>query len=161
MIGPADRELSDLMVTLRDRLALSRATLRLDVPADQPMPMTHEALAQGVASVGGVVVAAEGSPTVATILRTRALLAVPDTDRAVEVDPAFDDDSFRAMVRDYGGLAAFVAAPVFEQDQLVGILSLHQLSAPRNWTEDELEIARRATGRITQLRPELVRERER
>lgn len=161
MTGPAHRELCDLMVTLRDRLALSRATLRLDVPADQPMPMTHEALAPGVASVDGLVVAAEGSPTVTTILRTRAVLAIPDTGRAAEVDPAFDDDGFRAMVRDYGGLAAFVAAPVFERDRLVGILSLHQLSAPRNWTGDELEAAHQATGRIAELRPELARERER
>lgn len=161
MTGPADRELTDLMVTLRDRLALSRTTLRLDVPGDQPMPMTHEALAPGVASVDGMVVAAEGSPTVTTILRTRAVLAIPDTGRAAEVDPAFDDDGFRAMVRDYGGLAAFVAAPVFERDQLVGILSLHQLSAPRSWTCDELEATDRATARIARLRPQLARERER
>ncbi len=161
MTGPADRELSDLMVTLRDRLALSRATLRLDVPADRPMPMTHEALAPGVASVhrpGG------GSGRVSHRRDDSShspVLAIPDTGRAAEVDPAFDDDGFRAMVRDYGGLAAFVAAPVFEREKLVGILSLHQLSAPRSWTGDELEAAHHATTRIAELRPELARERER
>ncbi len=157
--GPADRELDQLMTGLLDSLSLSRATLRLDVPDDPSMPMTHEVLAPGVPSVGGRVVTATGSPTVEMVMRTHEVLAVDDTSRAIEIDPVFDDDRFRAMVRDYGGLASYIAAPVFEDDRLVGIVSLHHLGAPREWSAAEIHTSAAAAARAGELRAVYIEER--
>ena len=157
----ADKQLTLILQTLRDDLSLARATLRLDIPGEQAMPMTHEVLAPGVASVDGHVVAAAGSPTVTKLKRDRSWVVVSDCGRAAETDPDFDDDGFRAMQRDYGGLAAFIAAPLFEGDRLVGIVSLHHLGSPREWSEGELALVNEARNRIGRLRPQFTLERER
>ena len=46
-----------------------------------------------------------------------------------------------AMLEAYGGLAAQIVTPVLREGRLEAILSLHQLGAPRRWTEDEIATA--------------------
>lgn len=157
--GSADCALAVLMEDLRRQVRLSRATLRLKVPGDQPLPMTHEALAPGVTSIKGRVVQASGSPTVQRMMTDHAWVIVSDCERQPGFDPLFDDPGYREMVRDYGGLGAFVAAPLFEEEQLVGILSLHHLGSPRYWTAQDRTTISAALERVRELRPRLVLER--
>lgn len=137
-----------VLTDLRDRLELSRATLRIDIPGGPPMPMTHELLADGVSTLAGRVVSAAGSPTVSRMVKTRRPVIVSDTARIASVDPAFADSGFEAMVRDYGGLSAFIAAPIFDGDRLAGILSLHVVGGPREWSAAEIDLVESAADRI-------------
>jgi GAF domain-containing protein len=150
----ADARLEELMQHLRTELDLSRATLRLDVdvPGREAFPMTHEALAPGVDSVAGKVVAADGHPTVERIVRDRAWLVVDDCAGLARADSDFDRPVFWSMLEDYGGLAAYIAAPLFEGGRLVAILSLHQLGSPRAWTAGERETVAQALETINELR---------
>jgi GAF domain-containing protein len=152
--GSADSELADLMERLRADLALSRATLRLDVtvPGREEFPMTHEALAPGVDSVAGKVVPADGHPTVERILRDRTWLVVDDCVGLGRRDSDFDRPVYWSMLETYGGLAAFIAAPLFEEDRLVAILSLHHLGSPRVWSGDERDVVSGALEQIDGLR---------
>jgi GAF domain-containing protein len=159
-VPPAERQLARIMAELREQLASARATLRLDVPGEQPLPMTHESLAPGVASVQGRVVPAHGSPTVTKLLRDRSVVVVEDCRLAARNDPDFDDDGFRAMISDYGGLGAFVAAPLFDGSRLVGIISVHHLGSPRAWNAEELELVQGALERVAALRTEFAAEAE-
>ena len=54
---------------------------------------------------------------------------------------AYDDPAFHAMLDTYGGLAAQIVTPVLSGDRLVAIVSVHQLGAPRSWTDEEIEAA--------------------
>ncbi|MEA2330532.1 MAG: hypothetical protein QOH58_670 [Thermoleophilaceae bacterium] len=151
----ADTEVRELMEHLLGELRLSRATLRLDVdlPGREPFPMVGEALAPGVESIAGKVVAADGHPTVDRIMRDRAWVVVDDCVALGRQDPDFDRPVYWSMLEQYGGLAAYIAAPLFEGDELVAILSLHQLGSPRTWTPDERAEVQRGLEAIAALRP--------
>jgi GAF domain-containing protein len=41
--------------------------------------------------------------------------------------------------------------PVFAGESLAAIISLHQLGAPRHWTEAEIEACREAARRVAEL----------
>ena len=55
------------------------------------------------------------------------------------------------MLAAYGGIAAQVVTPVFADEQLAAIVSLHQLGAPRHWSAEELDLANRAAERVRAL----------
>ena len=55
------------------------------------------------------------------------------------------------MLATYGGLAAQIVTPVLRNGRLEGILSLHQLGAPRRWTDDEIAAATRAAEQVEEL----------
>ena len=64
---------------------------------------------------------------------------------------AHDDPAFQRMLEVYGGLAAQIVTPVMRDGELEGIVSLHQLGAPRRWTDDEVAAATRAAERVGEL----------
>jgi GAF domain-containing protein len=116
---------------LRDTGA-SRVTLRQDMPGDYAFPVTHEAAGSGVPSL-------REERTVD--LRTQpVVLELAQGRQVVQSDcrAAFDDPAFQAMLERYGGLAAQIVTPIFAGDRLRAIVSLHQLGAPRAWTEEEV-----------------------
>ncbi len=55
------------------------------------------------------------------------------------------------MLAAYGGLAAQIVTPVPVDGRLEAILSLHQLGAPRAWSEAEIDAARRAAEEVGAL----------
>jgi len=123
----------------------SRCTLRLDVP-DDFFPVANEALARGVPSIRHE--------------RTTDLRAAPvvrqllETGRQVVQDDcasAFDDPAFQQMLGTYGGLAAQIVTPVFLDGRLAAIVSLHQLNAPRRWSEEDRSLAGGAGERVAAL----------
>ena len=48
---------------------------------------------------------------------------------------AYDDPAFHRMRETYGGLAAQIVTPVLADGRVEGIVSLHQLGSPRQWTD--------------------------
>ena len=128
--------IDDILERLLDATGASRVTLRQDVPGSYAFPVTHEALAAGVASL-------RGERTVD--LRTQPVVLQLQTGRQVVQDDcraAYDDPAFQRMLDAYGGLAAQIVTPVFDGDRLRAVVSLHQLGQPRRWAAEEVAAAR-------------------
>jgi GAF domain-containing protein len=137
-------EIDDVLQGLLDRTGASRVTLRQDVPGDV-FPVTHEALAPGVGSLRE-----ERSVN----MRTQPVaIEVAAGNQVVQHDSATanDDPDFHRMREVYGGLAAQIVTPVTVGGRVAGIVSLHQLGSPRQWTEDEIEACRAAAARVAEL----------
>lgn len=129
---------------LRD-VGASRVTLRQDLPGDYAFPVTHEALASGVPSIADErTVALRGQPVVRELLRGRQVVQA-------DCRTAFDEPAFHAMLETYGGLAAQIVTPVVAGERLAAIVSLHQLGAPRAWTENEVAACTQAAARVAEL----------
>jgi len=138
-------ELHDVLAGLLATTGASRVTLRRDTPGAQPFPVVEEALAPGVGSLRDErSVDLPRQPVVLEVQRGRQV--VQDDCAA-----AFDDPAFRAMLAAYGGLAAQIVTPVLREGRLEAILSVHQLGAPRRWTQEEIGVASRAAERIGEL----------
>ena len=123
----------------------SRCTLRREVPDDY-FPVTHEALAPGVPSIRDErTTDLRNAPVVKQLLETEEQVVQDDC------ASAFEDPAFRRMLGLYGGLAAQIVTPVFVDGRLAAIVSLHQLGAPRHWSEEELGLAHEAAERVRAL----------
>jgi GAF domain-containing protein len=138
-------DLRALVEELRSRVGASRVTLRLDAPGDAAFGVAEEALAAGVGSLRG-----ERSvhlPTQPVVLEVQQGRQVVHDDCA----SAYDDPAFHRMREAYGGLAAQIVTPVQADGRVAAILSVHQLGAPRRWTDDEIAAASDAARRIAEL----------
>jgi len=123
----------------------SRVTLRQDVPGDYAFPVTHEALADGVASLRGErTVDLRAQPVVRELAGGHQV--VQDDCRS-----AYDEPAFLAMLETYGGLAAQIVTPVLANGALTAIVSVHQLGAARPWSDGEVEACTDAAHRIGRL----------
>ena len=141
MAGEIDAILSDLLAAT----GASRVTLRQALPGEYAFPVTHEALATGVGSLGG-----ERSID----LRTQPVALEVAAGRQVVQDDcatAYDDPAFHRMREVYGGLAAQIVTPVVRAGDVIGIVSLHQLGAPRRWADAEIAACRDTAARLVEL----------
>lgn len=133
--------LEALAADLLERTAASRVTIR----RGEGFPVVVEALAEGVPSI-------RDERTID--LRTQPVALEVAAGRQVVQDDAsaaYDDPEFQRMLAAYGGLAAQVVTPVSRGGAVEAILSLHQLGAPRAWTDAEVEDCRRAAAEIARL----------
>jgi len=138
-------EIDHLLEDLLRDTAASRVTLRRDLPGDYAFPVTHEALAAGVPSL-------REERTVD--LRTQPVVReLAQGHQVVQPDcrTAFDEPAFHAMLERYGGLAAQIVTPIFADDRLQAIVSLHQLGTARAWSEDEIAMCARTATRVGEL----------
>jgi GAF domain-containing protein len=139
------RTIASVLEELRAALCADRVTLRRNVPGDYAFPVTDEALGPGVGSLRDErTVDLRTQPVVALLLRGEQV--VQDDTRS-----AFDDPGFHRMLDTYGGLAAQIVTPVFVEDRLDAIVSLHALGKPRTWSDDDADACRRAAGRVRAL----------
>lgn len=137
--------LAAVVERLLARTKASRVTLRQDLPGDYAFPVTHEALAPGVASLlKERTVDLRTQPVVAELARGRQV--VQDDCRV-----ASDDAAFHRMRQTYGGLAAQIVTPVLRNEQLVAIVSIHELGEPRAWTGEEVAAATLAAEEVERL----------
>jgi GAF domain-containing protein len=137
--------LDDVLRGLLDTTRASRVTLRRDLPGESPFPVVAEALAPGVGSLRGErSVHLPSQPVVLEMLRGRQVV---QDDAAA----AYDDPAFQRMLEVYGGLAAQIVTPVLRAGTLEAIVSVHELGAPRRWTEEEVAAATRAAERVREL----------
>jgi GAF domain-containing protein len=137
--------LHDLVEGLRAATGASRVTLRRDLPGDVPYPVVEESLAEGVGSIRDErSVHLPTQPVVREIQQGRQVVQ-DDSARA------YDDPAFQRMLEAYGGLAAQIVTPVVVDGRVAAIISVHQLGAPRTWTEDEIGAADDAARRAAEL----------
>ena len=130
---------------LREAVRVDRCTLRLDVPGDY-FPVVHESRARRARTlIGDRKVPLQGQPVVEAILAGAEQVVQPDTAAASE-DPAF-----QAMLTHFGGLGAQIVTPVREGEALIGIISLHHLGGPREWSAHELAVARAGAELVRRL----------
>jgi GAF domain-containing protein len=138
-------EIDETLERLLHEVGASRVTLRQDLPGDYAFPVTHEALADGAGSlVDERTVDLRSQPVVQELLRGRQVVQPCCRD-------AFPDAAFHAMLDTYGGLAAQIVTPVVAGGRLAGILSLHQLGSPREWTNAEIAACTGAARQIGEL----------
>ncbi len=130
---------------LRVALRAERVTLRQDVPGDYAFPVTVEALGAEVGSLRDErTVDLRTQPVVAQLQRGEQV--VQDDTRS-----AFEDPAFHRMLETYGGLAAQVVTPLFADDRLEAIISVHVLGEPRAWTDEDAAACRQAAERVREL----------
>ena len=137
--------LEDVLRDLLETTRASRVTLRRDLPGDSPFPVVAEALAPGVRSLRD-----ERSvhlPSQPVVLELRRGRQVVQDDSA----SAYHDPAFQRMLEAYGGLAAQIVTPVERNGRLEAIVSVHQLGAPRHWTDAEVAAATLAASRVEEL----------
>ncbi|HZT45133.1 MAG TPA: GAF domain-containing protein [Gaiellaceae bacterium] len=138
-------EIDHVLHDLLARTGASRVTLRQDDPGDYAFPVTHEALAPGVGSLR--------EERTVDLRNQPVALEVGAGRQVVQHDcaTAYDDPGFHRMRDAYGGLAAQIVTPVVRDGAVRGIVSLHQLGAPRQWTDGEIEACRAAAARLEEL----------
>jgi GAF domain-containing protein len=138
-------EIHALLTALLVEADASRVTLRRDLPGDYAFPVADEALAPGAPSLREErTVDLRTQPVVQELLLGRQV--VQDDCSVASHDPAFHQ-----MLETYGGLAAQIVTPILRDGHLAAILSLHQLGAPRRWTDLEIAAAARTAKRIGEL----------
>jgi GAF domain-containing protein len=154
--------LEDAISDLRSRTSSERCTLRLNVAGDYAFPVVCEALAPGVASLRDFRELPQlDGPTFRRIRREKSMVVQNDCRAAAAgADEEFAEPYFLQLIELYGGMSAFIAAPVWIGEQLEGVISVHALGAPRTWTpadiqatEDAQAAVRNALGAIRSQRP--------
>ena len=134
-----------ILEALLAQTGASRVTLRQDIPGEYAFPVTDEALAPGVGSLRDErTVDLRGQPVAIEVASGRQV--VQDDSAS-----AYDDPAFHRMREIYGGLAAQIVTPVLVGGHVAGIVSVHDLRAPRHWTDAEIEACRAAAARIAEL----------
>ena len=137
--------LEEAVRDLLESTRASRVTLRRDLPGESAFPVVAEALAPGVESLREErSIHLPSQPVVLELLRGRQVVQDDAAD-------AYDDPAFQRMLEVYGGLAAQIVTPVMRDGTLEAIVSVHQLGAPRRWTDDEIAAATRAAERVAEL----------
>jgi GAF domain-containing protein len=137
--------LEAIVAALREQVDVDRCTLRLEV-AGEYFPVVHEALTPGTGTlIGDRKVSLQGQPVVEAILAGAEQVVQPDC------ASASDDPAFQAMLGHYGGLAAQIVTPVKDGTELLGIISLHHLGSPREWSERELALPRAGAELVRRL----------
>jgi len=116
----------------------SRVTLR-ERAADGFFGVTHEVLGRGVASVRDERTVDLRTNRVAQRASSGSQV-VQDDCRAVS-----DDPQLHRMLDAYGGLAAQIVTPVTVGGTVEALISVHDLRAPRRWSNGEIEACRHAS----------------
>jgi methyl-accepting chemotaxis protein PixJ len=138
-------DIDSILARLLSQLGADRVTFRRNLPGRRAFPVTHEALAPGVASL-------REEHTID--LRTQPVALEVAAGRQVVQDDsasAYDDPEFHRMRELYGGLAAQIVTPVVERGNVAGIVSVHDLGSPRRWTEDEIGACTEAAAQVAKL----------
>jgi GAF domain-containing protein len=137
--------LDALVAALRQAVSVDRCTLRLDVAGDY-FPVVHESRTPGTSTlIGDREISLQGQPVVDAILAGAEQVVQPAS------VAASDDPAFQAMLAHYGGLGAQIVTPVRDGEALLGIISLHHLGRPRDWSASDLALARAAAELVRRL----------
>jgi hypothetical protein len=118
--------------------ASSRTTLRLE-DADGGFPIVGEACADGTRSLRAETgIDLRAAPTFIALERDRAMLVQEDLEHADPAPPAM-------LIQQYGARAQMLA-PIVHRDRLVGIVSVHEGTGPRRWSEHDVHALAAATS---------------
>jgi maleate isomerase len=125
---------------LRTATAASRTTIRVVDETGQPA-LIAESLGEYVPSMrDGPKPAIVAAPTYTELERTRTILVQNDCRTEGPRPPASLIDHYRVYAQ--------MLAPVFDGDDLIATISVHQQDEPRHWTEAEIASLRTATAEV-------------
>lgn len=141
-----DAAIQVILDGLRQSLTVDRCTLRQDVLTAYAFPVTHESRGEDTNPLlGDFTIVQTGQPVIEKLLADRSQVVQDDSKRS-STDPLF-----HAMLEHYGGMRAQIVTPLFQEERLAAILSVHQLHATREWTTAETDLARNALALIGRL----------
>jgi GAF domain-containing protein len=123
---------------LRTALDAQRATLRVDVP-EACFPVAYESLAPGTGSLRADTTDMARQP-VPRILAEQGGQVVQE-DSAADFP---DDALFHEMRERFGGMRAQIVTGCYRDGTLLALLSIHDLRAPRHFSESERSLCRAA-----------------
>jgi GAF domain-containing protein len=133
-----DAAITAILDSVRRALGVQRCTLRQDVLAEFAFPVTHESRSEGVRSLkGDLTIVQSNQPVIEHMLATREQVVQDDTADVFAGDAAF--------LHHYGGMRAQIVTPFFDGNTMRAVLSIHDLNAPRHWTDGEKELAKTAS----------------
>jgi GAF domain-containing protein len=125
---------------LRTATASSRTTIRVVDESGQPA-LVAESLAQDVPSMhDGPPPAIVAAPTYIELERTRAILVQNDCRIQGPRPPASLIDHYRVYAQ--------MLAPVFDGNDMIATISVHQQDTARDWTQIEIAALRTATAEV-------------
>jgi GAF domain-containing protein len=134
-----DAALQAILDRLRQSLRVQRCTLRQNINAAYAFPVMHESRGEGVWSLrGDFTIIQSGQPVIEKLLAERAQVVQNDT-RSASTEPLF-----HVMLKHYGDMRAQIVTPLFREDSLAAVLSVHSLKELRTWTPEETGLARSA-----------------
>jgi methyl-accepting chemotaxis protein PixJ len=121
---------------IRIALDVQRCTFRQPVQAAFAFPVTFESRAESMRSLlGDFTIVQTGQPVIVKLLAERKQVVQEDC------RIASDDPLFHKMLAHYGGMRAQVVTPFIIDDQLKGVLSVHEVRDARKWTDAEKALA--------------------
>lgn len=129
--------LQTILDELREETAVFRTTLRLEADGFE---ITCESLGEGAASLKGPVPFDLSKTDTYRFLEQERRILVQDDVRAGPAPP-------KQLYEDYG-VGSQLLAGLFDDDRMIGIISVHHAAEPRAWTEDEVEALERAQAAI-------------
>ncbi|RYF70178.1 MAG: GAF domain-containing protein [Comamonadaceae bacterium] len=134
-----DAAIDTLLEELRVTLDVHRCTFRQDVSRRFAFPVTHESRAEGVRSLlGDMTIVQTGQPVIERMLKERVQV-VQDECSTTSSDPAF-----HVAREHYGGMRSQIVTPLFREDRMAGVLSIHSLKVQRSWSPREIAFAQTA-----------------
>lgn len=135
-------QLQRLAEALRAETGASRTTVR-GRRGDDPVALLAESLAPGAESMadGQQPAAITAAPTYLVLSQTRAILVQDDCVNQGPRPP-------RSMIERYRVRAQMVA-PVLDDGQLAGTISVHQQDSVRHWTPADIAALERVQAEVT------------
>ena len=134
--------IQQVLEDVRAQLGVQRATVRLDVPGDV-FPVRYEALAGGAGSIRDAAVDMTRQPVPRVLAEHGGQVVQEDAAAAFPGDAQFHE-----MRERFGGLRAQIVTGCYRDGELVALLSVHDLTAPRSFGEQERGICRAAAAAI-------------
>jgi len=134
--------IEQLLDELRVALDAQRATLRVDVP-DAYFPVAYESLAAGTGSLRDDSTDLRSQPVPRILAESDGQVVQEDSAAAFP-----DDAAFHEMRERYGGMRAQIVTGCYRDGQLLALLSIHDLRAPRRFGEHERGLCRAAAAAI-------------
>lgn len=136
------KTIEQVLDELRVTMNAQRATVRIDVP-EAYFPVAYESLAAGAGSLRDDSTDLRTQPVPRILAESGGQVVQED---AVAAFP--DDAAFHEMRKRYGGMRAQIVTGCYRDGNLVALLSIHDLRAPRRFSEAERGLCRAAAAAI-------------
>ena len=148
-------EFTELLKVLLDETKASRTTIRLDLPSLGFELSKPAAEAKRTGVTGLLQQAAPGIENAAPVnyLRRERKLIVQD-----DVKAAPQDQATPAELIDSYGLRAQILGPIVRDGKLIGIVSVHETTGTRRWTQADIKALERAIEKSNAIIEEVMLE---
>jgi GAF domain-containing protein len=130
--------MDQLLENLRSELGVQRVTVRVDVPGAY-FPVRYEVLAPGTGSLREDTTDLTKQPVPRVLAEQGGQVVQEDAAAAFP-----GDQGFHEMRERYGGMRAQIVTGCYRDGDLVALLSVHDLKAPRSFSEGERGLCRAA-----------------